>query len=66
MCDANHHRVHLLDQDGWFLSLLLTEEQHGILYPLALCLDDKHNLYLGQDDSDTINVYKYLQDKDLN
>ncbi|XP_056018363.1 uncharacterized protein LOC125667395 [Ostrea edulis] len=65
VCDFYNNSVHLLDQDGQFLSLLLTREQHGIHLPTALCVDDQHNLYLGQCDSNTINVYKYLKDTDF-
>ena len=64
VCDFLNHSVHLLDQDGQFLSLLLTREIHRIRYPTALCVDDQHNLYLGQWRSNTINVYRYLQDTD--
>ncbi|XP_056003783.1 uncharacterized protein LOC125653862 [Ostrea edulis] len=64
VCDIYNNSVHLLDQHGQFLSLLLTGEQHGIR-PTALCVDDQHNLYLGQYDSNTIKVYKYLQDTDV-
>ncbi|XP_062601843.1 uncharacterized protein LOC134263507 [Saccostrea cucullata] len=52
--------VHLLDQDGQFLSMLLTKE-HNVQFPKAVCVDDKHNLYLGQYGSNIITVYKYLQ-----
>jgi hypothetical protein len=66
VCNLINPSVHLLDQDGQFLSLLLTEEQHGICYPMALCVDDqKHNLYLGQWYRNTIKVYKYLQDTNV-
>jgi streptogramin lyase len=68
VCDFRNHSVHLLDQDGQFLSLQLTEEQHGIRYPVALGVDNQNNLYLGQDDSNTIKVYKvykYQQDKNV-
>ncbi|XP_062603709.1 tripartite motif-containing protein 2-like [Saccostrea cucullata] len=52
--------VHLLDQDGQFLSLLLTEQQ-GVKYPRSMCVDDENNLYVGQYGSNTLTVYKYLQ-----
>ncbi|XP_061186295.1 uncharacterized protein LOC133194333 [Saccostrea echinata] len=52
--------VHLLDQDGWFLSMLLTR-QHNVHSPETVCVDEKHNLYLGQNGSNVIRVYKYLQ-----
>jgi sugar lactone lactonase YvrE len=62
VCDVWNNNVHLLDQDGNFLSLLLTRKQHGIFRPVALCVDDHHNLYLGQWHSNAIKVYKYQQD----
>ncbi|XP_062568536.1 uncharacterized protein LOC134230710 [Saccostrea cucullata] len=52
--------IHLLDQDGQFLRLLMTSDD-GLLRPSALCIDDKHNLYLGQENNNIITVYKYLQ-----
>ncbi|XP_061191656.1 uncharacterized protein LOC133199850 [Saccostrea echinata] len=61
VCDTFDPSVHLLNQDGQFLRLLLTRE-HGLLLPTALCVDDKHNLYVGQENSNTITVYKYLQE----
>eukprot|EP00105_Crassostrea_gigas_P014834 XP_011431640.1 PREDICTED: tripartite motif-containing protein 3 [Crassostrea gigas] len=52
--------VHLLDQDGHFLYLLLTP-QHGVGYPCSVCVDDENNLWVGQWDTNTVTVYKYLQ-----
>ncbi|XP_065936911.1 E3 ubiquitin-protein ligase TRIM71-like [Magallana gigas] len=60
VCDSVSETVHLLDQDGQFLSLLLTSQQ-GVKCPLCLCVDDENNLWVGQYDSDTLTVYKYLQ-----
>jgi DNA-binding beta-propeller fold protein YncE len=51
--------VHLLDQDGQFLSLLLTQ-QHGVYRPFSVCVDDDNNLYVGQYGTNTVTVYKYL------
>jgi streptogramin lyase len=65
VCDFHNNSVHLLDQDGHLLSMLLTREKDGIDSPRALCVDDKHNLYLGQIYSKEINVYKYSQDMDM-
>eukprot|EP00105_Crassostrea_gigas_P008551 XP_011423138.1 PREDICTED: uncharacterized protein LOC105325315 [Crassostrea gigas] len=52
--------VHLLDQDGQFLSLLLPayDENTGSL--LSLCVDEENNLHVGQDYNNTVTVYKYL------
>uniref|UniRef100_K1R7Q2 Tripartite motif-containing protein 45 n=1 Tax=Magallana gigas TaxID=29159 RepID=K1R7Q2_MAGGI len=52
--------VYLLDQDGQFLSLLLTEQQ-GVKRPLCVCLDNENNLWVGQYLTNTVTVYKYLQ-----
>nr|XP_011431640.2 uncharacterized protein LOC105331229 [Crassostrea gigas] len=60
VCDTYSDTVHLLDQDGQFLSLLLTEQQ-GVEYPCSVCVDDENNLWVGQYDTNTVTVYKYLQ-----
>ncbi|XP_062573977.1 uncharacterized protein LOC134235824 [Saccostrea cucullata] len=61
VCDAFDPSIHLVDQNGQFLRHLLTEE-HGLRCPMALCVDEKHNLYVGEKNSNTITVYKYLQE----
>ncbi|XP_034317849.2 E3 ubiquitin-protein ligase TRIM71 [Magallana gigas] len=60
VCDINSNTVHLLDQDGQFLSLLLTPQQ-GVKYPRSVCVDDENNLWVGQRKTNTVKVYKYLQ-----
>nr|XP_011456909.2 uncharacterized protein LOC105348982 [Crassostrea gigas]XP_034312022.1 uncharacterized protein LOC105348982 [Crassostrea gigas] len=60
VCDGLSDTVNVLDQDGQFLSLLLTEQQ-GIMYPRSLCVDDGNNLHVGQFNTSTVKVYKYLQ-----
>ncbi|XP_065939428.1 tripartite motif-containing protein 3 [Magallana gigas] len=52
--------VHLLDQDGQFLCLLLTSQQ-GVKRPRSVCVDDENNLWVGQDITNTVTVYRYLQ-----
>ncbi|XP_056007475.1 uncharacterized protein LOC125672635 [Ostrea edulis] len=60
VCDYNTHTVQMIDKDGHFLSLLLT--QHGINRPCSLNYDDKtHLLWVGSDDTNTVSVYRYLQ-----
>ncbi|XP_052684904.1 tripartite motif-containing protein 3-like [Crassostrea angulata] len=49
----------ILDQDGQFLSLLLTLQQ-GI-QPYGVCVDDENNLHVGQLYTTKVTVYKYLQ-----
>ncbi|XP_062615956.1 uncharacterized protein LOC134277642 [Saccostrea cucullata] len=58
VCDI--FTVHLLDQDGQFLSLLLSYQQ-GVRRPRNVCVDDENNLYVGQDETNTLTVYKYLE-----
>lgn len=60
VCDNNSDKVHLLDKDGYLLSLLLTDK-HGIYPPLSVCVDDEYNLHLGQWDTNKVTVFKYLQ-----
>ncbi|XP_052677532.1 uncharacterized protein LOC128158640 [Crassostrea angulata] len=59
VCDVISKTVHLLDQDGQFLSLLLTSQQ-GVHIPCSVCVDDENNLWVG-DVANTVRVYKYLQ-----
>ncbi|XP_078329847.1 uncharacterized protein LOC111113501 isoform X1 [Crassostrea virginica] len=60
VCDNVSETVHLLDQDGGFLSVILSEQQ-GIKLPLGVCVDDENNLYVGQYSTNTVTVYKYLE-----
>ena len=59
VCDHVSETVHLLDQDGGFLSVILSEQQ-GIERPRGVCVDDENNLYVGQL-YNTVTVYKYLE-----
>ncbi|XP_052684807.1 uncharacterized protein LOC128164829 [Crassostrea angulata] len=58
VCNISTNTVHLLDQDGQFLSLLLTPQQ-GVDYPLSLCVNFENNLCVGRWNY-TVEVYKYL------
>nr|XP_022340409.1 uncharacterized protein LOC111135021 isoform X2 [Crassostrea virginica]XP_022340410.1 uncharacterized protein LOC111135021 isoform X2 [Crassostrea virginica] len=60
VCDEVSNSVHLLDQDGRFLSIILSAQQ-GIQHPRGVCVDDDNNLYVGQLFPKTVTVYKYLQ-----
>nr|XP_022342225.1 uncharacterized protein LOC111135985 [Crassostrea virginica] len=59
VCDIISNTVHQLDQDGGFLSVILSSQ--GIKLPLNVCLDDENNLYVEQRATNTVTVYKYLQ-----
>ncbi|XP_078311623.1 uncharacterized protein LOC111137609 [Crassostrea virginica] len=60
VCDNYSDTVHLLDQDGGFLSFILSPQQ-GMTYPRGLCVDDENNLHVGQYGTNIVTVYKYLQ-----
>nr|XP_022336500.1 uncharacterized protein LOC111132878 [Crassostrea virginica] len=60
VCDYISESVHLLDQDGGFLSVILASQQ-GIKYPRGVCVDDENNLYVGQNNTNTVTAYKFLQ-----
>ncbi|XP_052684910.1 protein PML-like [Crassostrea angulata] len=52
-----NNTLDIIDQDGQFLSLLLTPQQ-GIR-PFSVCVDNKSHLHVGQF-FQTVTVYKYL------
>nr|XP_022339912.1 uncharacterized protein LOC111134801 [Crassostrea virginica]XP_022339913.1 uncharacterized protein LOC111134801 [Crassostrea virginica] len=60
VCDSASESVHLLDQDGGFLSVILSPQQ-GIKHPLGVFVDDENNLHVGQCSTNTVTMYKYLQ-----
>lgn len=62
-CERKGHTVHILDEDGNFLSHLLMRPP-GIFYPYSLSYDAKtHRLLVGS--WDMICVYRYITRQDL-
>lgn len=65
VCDNNDHlddSVHMLDQDGRFLCLILRLPSSTLERRIrAIGMDDKYNLWVGDVDSNEIRVYKYLE-----
>uniref|UniRef100_A0A8W8JBV0 B box-type domain-containing protein n=1 Tax=Magallana gigas TaxID=29159 RepID=A0A8W8JBV0_MAGGI len=57
-CFGNNS-LDIIDQDGQFLSLLLTLQQW--IQPCGVCADDESHLHVGQWKTKTVTVYKYLQ-----
>lgn len=53
--------IHLLDEDGEFKKILLKNVSSCIEFT-CLCLDDKQNIYVGND-CGIVYVYKYLKDE---
>ncbi|XP_052691360.1 uncharacterized protein LOC128169234 [Crassostrea angulata] len=60
VCDKYSETVHLLDQNGQFLSQLLTSQQ-GVELPISVCVDEENHLWARQRFTNTVTVYKYLQ-----
>lgn len=62
VCNHSYHHpsVHLLDENGHFLTSLLTKHRFDEDLPQDVCVDDKHNLYVGCGIKNIIDVYKYL------
>nr|XP_022304456.1 protein wech-like [Crassostrea virginica] len=60
VCDDESETVHLLDQDGGFLYVIISPQQ-GIDNPRGVCVDDENNLYVGQLCTNRVTVYKYLE-----
>nr|XP_022342723.1 uncharacterized protein LOC111136273 [Crassostrea virginica]XP_022342724.1 uncharacterized protein LOC111136273 [Crassostrea virginica] len=60
VCNGASATVHMLDQDGGFLSVILSSQQ-GITFPRGVCVDGGNNLYVGQYGTNTVSVYKFLQ-----
>lgn len=59
ICDGASNTVHIVDENGSFIALLINEE-FGLKNPCGLCLDEENNLLVGQWDKKTISVFKYL------
>ncbi|XP_065921365.1 E3 ubiquitin-protein ligase TRIM71 isoform X1 [Magallana gigas] len=61
VCDScfGNNSLDIIDQDGQFLSLLLTPQQWIRL--IGVCVDDESHLHVGQLYTTTVTVYKYLQ-----
>ncbi|XP_061187362.1 uncharacterized protein LOC133195516 [Saccostrea echinata] len=61
VCDYNTDTIQLIDKDGQFLTLILTELQ-GIHRPGSLSYDDKtHALWVGSLNSKKMRVYRYIE-----
>ena len=59
VCEEVSESVHMLNQDGKFLSIILSPNQ-GIKFSRSVCLDVKNYLYVGQSKTSTVTVYNYL------
>lgn len=59
VCDGHEESIHLLDHECRFLCLLPTI-QLGIEHPRSVCVDDQKYLWVGQQYTNTIKVYKII------
>ncbi|XP_062617909.1 uncharacterized protein LOC134279515 [Saccostrea cucullata] len=64
VCDFDTNTVQVIDKDGHFLSILLTEKQ-GIGKPCSLSYDDiNHLLWVGSVKSNKLCVFRYIDRQD--
>ncbi|XP_065929399.1 uncharacterized protein [Magallana gigas] len=64
VCDGDTKTVQMLDQDGQFLSHLLTESQE-MGEPWSLSYDvNTHRLWVGSQDNNKVCVYRYITGQD--
>ncbi|XP_062603052.1 uncharacterized protein LOC134264785 [Saccostrea cucullata] len=65
VCDALTDAVHMIDQDGHFLSLILNQQLQGINPPWSLSYD-KHTclLWVGYRTNNRFCVYRYINGQD--
>ena len=58
IADSHNRAVHLVDKDGHFIKLLLTE-RNGLGEPWSVAVDSEGYLWVG-DTEGTVRVYKYM------
>lgn len=58
VADSHNRAIHLVDKDGRFIKLLLTEED-GIGEPWSVAVDKEGFLWVGDTDG-TVKVFKYM------
>ncbi|XP_062614897.1 E3 ubiquitin-protein ligase TRIM71-like [Saccostrea cucullata] len=59
IADRDNDAVHLISQDGNFLSYILTEDD-GISRPWGISVDTSDNLWMVEQDKACVKVYQYL------
>lgn len=52
--------IHLIDQNGIFQTLLLTDVESKFIHDISICVNDKLSLFVGCEFG-KVKVYKYLQ-----
>lgn len=62
VCNYSYHdpSVHLLDENRYFLTSLLTKHHSDKDLPQDVCVDEKLNFFVGSGINNKIDVYKYL------
>ncbi|XP_062617251.1 uncharacterized protein LOC134278961 [Saccostrea cucullata] len=64
VCDPNTDTIHIIDQDGLFLTQLETK-QHGIGTPVSLSYDcDTQLLWVGSLYNNKVNIYRLINEGD--
>lgn len=62
IADQFRHSIHVIDKDGAFVRLLLTEE-HGIKAPHGLCFDGIDSIWIAELESQKVKKFKILSSK---
>ncbi|XP_062568068.1 uncharacterized protein LOC134230315 [Saccostrea cucullata] len=64
LCDLDTHTIHIIDQDGLYLTQIDTE-QHGIDRPYSLSYNrDTQLLWVGSWINNTVNIYTLINEGD--
>ncbi|XP_061171207.1 uncharacterized protein LOC133180750 [Saccostrea echinata] len=64
VCDRNTQTLHMINKDGYFLSLIQTRQHHGIFSPWSLNYDYKTHLLWVRSWNDRVCVYRYINRQD--